>query len=176
MVFSAYLSISYLYQPTEVSGQQHVLGTSTVQLPEDSSLPSLNKLLMLSNVSRNDKNKSALTIDPALTKIAQSRANDMAQRGYFGHQNPEGNNYSHQLPGTTYEGTYSCENLVIGSSLNPEPYVSQWLSSTTGHKECLLSEATSRVGYGVAKLVFDHSKIYDSESYIIVAIQASTPK
>ncbi len=174
MVFSAYLSVNYLYTPAEVSGQQHVLGASTVRLPEDSNLPNLNKLLAASNLNRNGIGQLPLTIDIDLTTLAQSRADDMAQHGYFGHQNREGFNYSHQLIGTTYENTYSCENLALGSSLNSELYVKQWLNSSS-HKECLLNKSTSRVGYGVAKLAFDHSKEYDSESYIIVAIQASSP-
>jgi uncharacterized protein YkwD len=175
MIFSVYLSINYLYPPAEVSGQQHVLGATTVRLPEDSSLPSLNNLLAKSNLKRYGTGQPLLTIDFELTKLAQSRADDMAQHGYFSHQNLEGFNYSHLLRGSIYEQTYSCENLALGSSLNTELYVNQWLNSNSGHKECLLNKSTSRVGYGVAKLAFDHSKEYDSESYIIVAIQAGSP-
>jgi uncharacterized protein YkwD len=165
-----FVSLNFLYRPQHANGYGRVLGsTSSVTLPENSNLPSLITLFELSNAIRLNNNLSPLQLDSTLTKLAQSRADDMASRGYFAHQSPEGLYYYDQLN----EDTYSCENLALNSNLEPQIYVDLWITSTSGHKECLLNASTTRVGYGVAKLSFDHLKSFDSESYIVVAIQAS---
>jgi uncharacterized protein YkwD len=177
LVFAYFASSSISYQVLHTNGPGQVLGTSrvgkpTITMPENSGLPNLNAIFGLNNATRSNNGLDRLQLDNTLTKLAQSRADDMAQRGYFGHRSPEGLYYYDQLQQTPFENTYSCENLALSSSLEPQTYLGQWLASTTGHKECLLDTPATRVGYGVAKLAFDHTKGFDSESYIVVAIQA----
>jgi uncharacterized protein YkwD len=166
--------VSSLPPKTQANPQNQVLGAKTVALPETTDFPGLNRLLELSNQSRNAANLPALRLDPTLTKLAQTRADDMALRGYYAHRNPEGLYYYDQLTLTKFSNVYSCENLALDSSKISQTYLDQWLKSPDGHKECLLNSSTTFVGLGVAKLSFG-TQTTDDDSFVVVAIQANQP-
>lgn len=174
LVFASFVYSYSLPPKTRANPQEQVLGAKTVVMPEISDFPSLNNLLALSNKERGTPNLPALRLDPTLTKQAQARADDMANRGYYAHQNPEGLYYYDQLALTKFSHAYSCENLALDSSRSSQTYLNQWLNSTDGHKECLLNPSTTFVGYGVAKLSFG-TQTTDDDSFVVVAIQASQP-
>lgn len=179
-VFSLFWTISL-----QSSGVSDLTAKATVQklnneinstiYNEASDLPSLNTLMDISNARRASKGIPKLQSNDTLRQVAQSRADDMASRGYYSHKNPEGLYYFDQLKQTAFANSFSCENLGLDSTLSANNYLEQWATSNKGHKECLFDPGVSHVGYGVAKLAFDHSKGYDSESYIVVSIQAVLP-
>jgi uncharacterized protein YkwD len=49
-----------------------------------------NLLLLLINQKRQEWNLSSLTLDNSLNNLAQSHSNDMINRNFFGHVNPDG--------------------------------------------------------------------------------------
>ena len=147
-----------------------VLGTSSLKFATNEAQPDLNQLLTMTNQSRAEIGADPLIVSEALTRVAQHRANDMSARNYFSHVSPEGKYYFSQDP--MFEGVYSCENLVIDSGLDEQTYMRHWLASSS-HKDCLQHDTLGRVGYGIAPVIHNHSRLNEGGSYIIVAIHAA---
>jgi hypothetical protein len=102
-----------------------------------------------------------LKVDATLTKVARSRADDMARRGYFDHVNPDGNgpNYlvrqaGYSLPdwwGNDRQANY-VESISAGYS-SPDAAWKAWMGSS-GHRTHLLATDSfyadqTSVGIGV---------------------------
>lgn len=84
-----------------------------------------------------------------LNKIAQSKCDEMVERHYFSHENPEGKKIW-ELADINYK--YFGENLAYGYS-DAYSVVSGWENSKT-HKENLLNPNFTQVGYGIC---WDHN-------------------
>lgn len=174
LVFACFTWVNSLRPPQQVSAGKEVLSAKTIALPEVSDFPSLNKLLLLTNQVRTNQSLVKLHMNDTLNQLAQSRADDMAKRNYYAHQSPDGLYYYNELNGTPFDANYNCENLALASSLQPQIYLDQWLTSPNGHKECLLNPTVNSVGYGVARLSFGTPTTED-DSFVIVAVQANQP-
>lgn len=137
--------------------------------------PDTNDMLTLINSSRQSVNTSRVTLDPALNALAEDRLKDMVTHQYYAHQNLKGQYYYNMFNTHGVKATFSCENLDIGTSLDAESYVKDWLESTEGHKECLQNKRVSKVGIASGKFSEAQNGL-TSSSYLVVTIYAEPVK
>lgn len=108
--------------------------------------------------------------NPILAQVARARAQDMADRGYFSHVNPDGfgpNHFVRQagyiLPawwGTAPAANY-IESIAMGHDTGDETF-NQWLSSA-GHRRHILAEVpfyAGQVEYGIGYVAPGRSHIW----------------
>ncbi len=102
----------------------------------------------LTNQNRQAQDLNVLTVSPALNKVAELKAEDMAQNGYFAHTSPDGKTpwYWFNLVGYKYE--YAGENLAVDFTDSQDVAVA-WINSST-HRANILKSTYTEVGTGVA--------------------------
>lgn len=110
-------------------------------------LPSI--IFDLTNKNRSAIGESYLTENPILTKAAQMKAEDMARRGYFSHDDPNGEAPWTWFSRVGYDFLYAGENLAV-NFVDSEDVVSAWMNSST-HKKNILNAKFSQIGVGVAR-------------------------
>lgn len=106
-------------------------------------------LVDLTNGDRSVKSLGGLTINPVLTEAAQAKANDMAQKGYFAHVSPHGENSWYWFKQAGYLFTYAGENLAVdfSDSIDVEH---AWMNSPT-HRANILNGNFTEIGIAVAQ-------------------------
>ena len=118
----------------------------------------------LTNQNRTAQHLSTLTVSPVLNRVAELKAQDMAQGQYFAHVSPDGKNpwYWFKLAGYKYQ--YAGENLAIDFSDSQDVAVA-WMNSPT-HRANILKNAYTEVGTGVATGTFEgHPTIYVAQVF-----------
>jgi uncharacterized protein YkwD len=135
---------------------------------EPSNMTSLEAdLLVAVNRVRSDHHLIPLVRRTDLDRVALSHSADMARRGYFSHQSPEGENAVHRLQeyGVT-DMRLAAENLGKTTQSDPSAQiVRSWLQSPD-HRGNLLAPALNFTGIGIARGA-DGSLIY-TQVYILV--------
>jgi len=135
---------------------------------EPSDLTSLEAdLLAQVNRVRGDHHLVPLVRRSDLDRVALAHSSDMAQRGYFSHQSPEGANAVDRLQqhGVT-DMRLAAENLGKTTQSDPSAQiVRSWLQSPD-HRSNLLAPALNFTGIGIARGA-DGSLIY-TQVYILV--------
>jgi uncharacterized protein YkwD len=130
--------------------------------------PSLEaELLARVNRVRTEHHLIPLVRRSDLDGVALAHSTDMAQRGYFSHQSPEGENPVDRLQrhGIT-DMRLAAENLGKTTEANPSAQiVESWLRSPD-HRSNLLAPALNFTGIGIARGA-DGSLIY-TQVYILV--------
>jgi uncharacterized protein YkwD len=93
-----------------------------------------------------------LVRQPDLDGVARAHSGDMAARGYFAHESPEGLNPLHRLERAQLDGfSMAAENL--GKTTKPSPaqeIATGWMHSTD-HRTNILAPAFNATGLGVAR-------------------------
>jgi len=146
-------------QPPEESvptTAQPPIHTSEPDSPQTT--PTLTTLLLEeTNHIRTKAGRAALTLEPTLTNIAQQKADDMAERDFFSHTDPDGCDQTCLLEQTTLSLTSWGENLIEYPYLE-EPTATKLTTATIeswhdsrGHRENQLSRQFTHVGFGVAQ-------------------------
>lgn len=87
-------------------------------------------LVNLANKDRTNQNLSELKVNPLLERAAQMKADDMAERGYFAHNTPEGLTPWYWVERAGYKYKYAGENLAV-NFLESEEVHSAWAASPT---------------------------------------------
>jgi uncharacterized protein YkwD len=87
-----------------------------------------------------------LSIDAALHCAARNHSLDMATRGYFDHESPEGEEFSERFARAGFEGSFMAENIAKGQS-TPDDVMASWMSSE-GHCTNILHPDFEFVGAG----------------------------
>ena len=105
-------------------------------------------LIDSTNRDRTLQHLSRLTIDPKLMKAARLRASDMASRGYFAHESPEGRSPWYWLDAVHYRYSYAGENLAL--DFNESDDVEEAWMESTPHRGNILSGDFTDVGVAVA--------------------------
>lgn len=125
-------------------------------------------LAVLTNDEREMNNLPDLVISPTLTKAAEMKAQDMAEKGYFAHTSPEGKTpwYWLDLVGYTYD--YAGENLAINFS-DSKDVTDAWMNSPT-HRENIMKSSYREVGTGIA------TGMYKGRQTIFVAQVYANPR
>ncbi len=105
-----------------------------------------NEMLKLVNADRAAHGLAAVTLDSSLTQLAQARSDDMAERQYFSHWNPEGMN-ANDLRKNYAITQYVSENIARDVSVALAEY---GLMRSASHRSNILNPEWQRVGLGVS--------------------------
>lgn len=105
-------------------------------------------MFSLVNEDRARYGKHALTLDPELSRIARIKAEDMLSNGYFAHTSPTYGNIRQMLSSFGVSYRAASENIARSRSIYHAE--AAFLSSSTGHRQTLLSSAWTKVGIGIA--------------------------
>ena len=125
--------------------------------------PSGNEFVDAINRVRVANGVEPLVIDNELMRIANNRVDDMQNKQYYAHTNPDGLTYDAYFDGLP---TYSCENLNLSETADSAATIQDWLRSST-HRDCLLNARVKTVG--VAQINY----LSDNETFITAIILAS---
>lgn len=107
----------------------------------------------LTNTDRRSNNIGELHVNPTLTAIAQAKANDMAEKGYFAHTSPEGKSPWYWFKQGGYTFTYAGENLAVDFSDSAD-VERAWMNSPT-HRANLLNDKFTEIGIATAVGTFE---------------------
>jgi uncharacterized protein YkwD len=91
----------------------------------------------------------ALELNSILVRSARAHADDMAARGYFDHDSPEGTSPFDRMQAAGYELGAGGENIAAGSP-TAEGTMDQWMQST-GHCRNIMGGQYVHIGVGYAK-------------------------
>ena len=94
-----------------------------------------------------------LVVDPGLVEVARARSRDMAARGYFSHQPPDGCNYVCIMDARGVPHAWAGENIAWNTwdwAKTADVAVDMWNNSPP-HMENILGCHYTRFGSGVAK-------------------------
>jgi uncharacterized protein YkwD len=114
-------------------------------------LPSI--LANLTNTERKTQKLSPLLTNELLTKAAQMKADDMAQKGYFAHTSPEGITPWYWLDTVGYNYKYAGENLAINFTESSD-VTTAWLNSPT-HRANIIKDKYTEIGTGIATGLYE---------------------
>ncbi|MBI1971516.1 MAG: hypothetical protein HYS52_01540 [Candidatus Wildermuthbacteria bacterium] len=103
----------------------------------------------LTNSRRVEQQLNMLAVSPLLSNAAQQKANDMAQREYFAHVNPEGKTPWDWFQEAGYSFSYAGENLAI-NFVDSEELIESWMASPS-HRDNILNRNFTEIGIGIAR-------------------------
>ncbi|MCZ6602457.1 MAG: IPT/TIG domain-containing protein [Planctomycetota bacterium] len=103
----------------------------------------------LINQERAIVGRPPLIHDPDIRLVSRAHSEDMRDRGFLKHVNPDGDNHRDRLDAAGILYTQSGENIGWNQNAgDPAQFVvDQWMASTDGHRELLLD--TSNIGYSL---------------------------
>ncbi len=101
------------------------------------------------NQSRVDKQLSQLTTNPILEKAAQLKANDMAAKGYFAHNTPDGKTPWYWFDQAGYNYAAAGENLAVNFT-DSKDVTDAWLASPS-HRANIMNGNYSEIGIATAQ-------------------------
>jgi uncharacterized protein YkwD len=115
----------------------------------------------LLNADRSANGLSVLQVDSRLTTLARNYAQDMVNRNYFSHYNPEGQSPFDRLKQAGISYSAAGENIGVNQSV--EKAEAAFMNSS-GHRANILNSSYTKVGIGVA---YDKSgNIYIVQDFI----------
>jgi hypothetical protein len=95
----------------------------------------------------------SLKVNPVLERAAQLKADDMAAKGYFAHNSPEGLTPWHWFKAAGYNFVYAGENLAV-RFYDSVDVVRAWMDSP-GHRANILNSHFTEIGIGIAEGTFE---------------------
>jgi uncharacterized protein YkwD len=125
-------------------------------------------LVNLANVDRVKANAGELTINPILVEAAQMKANDMAEKGYFAHNTPDGKTPWYWFIEAGYDYKHAGENLAV-NFLDSEEIHRAWMNSR-GHFLNIINPKYTEIGIATS------SGIYKGREAIFVVQMFGTPR
>lgn len=123
--------------------------------------PDVQEMLELVNQERAKVGVAPLKLDERLNASAQEKADDMQNRGYYGHVSPEGTRgtlfvFKHMPSKCRYAGENLAEVSTTDSKFGSSRFtIDNWMHSTKGHREAILDAKYSLVGFGISKQGYD---------------------
>ncbi len=122
-----------------------------VVLPNSSFLASVlpSVLVADTNAGREAHSLSALEQNQLLQEAAQLKANDMAAKGYFSHDSPDGKTPWYWLQQVGYNYEYAGENLAV-NFVDSQDVMTAWMNSPT-HRANILNDKFSEIGIATSK-------------------------
>ena len=123
--------------------------------------PDAQEMLELVNQERAKVGAAPLKLDERLNASAQEKADDMQNRGYYGHVSPEGTRgtlfvFKHMPSKCRYAGENLAEVSTTDSRFGSSRFtIDNWMHSTKGHREAILDAKYSLVGFGISKQGYD---------------------
>jgi len=104
------------------------------------------QVLELVNAERAKHGLSALSWDNSLADVARAHSRDMAARGFFSHNNPDGKTPFDRIKAAGISDGSAGENIAAGQK-NPEEVVDAWMNSA-GHRANILNASFKKLGVG----------------------------
>jgi len=104
------------------------------------------QVLELINEERTIRGLSPLSFDESLAKVSEAHSEDMAKRGYFSHNTPEGLTPFDRMKNAGISYNTAGENIAAGQD-TPEAVVEAWMNSD-GHRKNILNANYKRTGIG----------------------------
>jgi len=102
------------------------------------------EVLTLTNAERTDIGLPELTWDDTLAGVAAAHAEDMINRDFFAHDNPDGQDVGNRATAAGYLWQWIGENLAAGQQ-TPAEAVEGWMNSA-GHRANILRTEFSVLG------------------------------
>lgn len=124
-------------------------------------------LVSLTNKDRVAANLSELKVNPLLEKAAQMKADDMAAKGYFAHNTPEGLTPWYWFKEAGYKYVYAGENLAVNFE-NSEDVETAWMNSK-GHFLNIVNPKYTEIGIATS------TGTYKGRTAIFVVQMFGTP-
>jgi uncharacterized protein YkwD len=134
--------------PTPSQSSSTATPSTTSTGAADESVPSAyeSEVLRLTNVERRKNGCDPVTADPRLTVSAGRHAEDMVDRHFFDHVNPDGLDPFERMGAAGFHGSAMAENIAMGYD-TPEAVVDGWMNSD-GHRRNILNCDYNRLGVG----------------------------
>jgi uncharacterized protein YkwD len=105
------------------------------------------QLVDLINAERTRRGVSALRVNSVLMQVAEAHSQDMVDRNFFNHTNPDGQAPWDRLDEAGYAWWYCGENIG-GGYTTAQAMFAGWMDSTMGHREIMLSPDYTEIGIG----------------------------
>ncbi len=105
-------------------------------------------LVSQSNAQRVEQGLGGLTVNPILVRAAQAKASDMAAKGYFAHQSPDGSQPWDWIRSAGYVYRVAGENLAV-NFVDSSDVTSAWMASPA-HRANILSPKYTEIGIATA--------------------------
>jgi hypothetical protein len=106
-------------------------------------------LVEQTNEARSGEQLHGLTVNEKLTIAAQMKADDMATKGYFAHESPDGTTPWHWFREAGYEYAAAGENLAVNFT-DSRDVTSAWLRSPT-HRANIMNGTYTEIGIATAR-------------------------
>jgi len=124
--------------------------------PTGTSFPGVSEVEIASfnllNQDRREQGLPELAFDSQVAAVARRHSEDMRDRNYFGHTNPDGKTFSDRLRAAGIPFQTSGENLVTTSNIpDPAGYANTGFLNHAEHRAIIMSGTFTRVGVGVAR-------------------------
>lgn len=134
-------------KPKPTSSRPAPPSHSTTTATTEQAAPSQSaRVLQLVNEARGQRGCAPLKSDGRLTNAAQSHSTDMARRGYFSHDTPEGVHFDQRIKAAGYAQP-GAENIAMGQR-SAEEVMDAWMHSD-GHRRNILNCDLSAIGIGL---------------------------
>lgn len=121
----------------------------------------------ITNEERAQNDAPALIQNDLLTKAAQLKAEDMANKGYFAHTSPEGKTPWYWFSQVGYHFSSAGENLAV-NFFESSDVANAWMNSPT-HRANIVKKDYKEIGIGIA------SGTYKGQDTVFVAQLFGTP-
>jgi uncharacterized protein YkwD len=125
-------------------------------------------LVDLTNKDRVSRNIAELKINQLLENAAQMKANDMAEKGYFAHNTPDGKTPWYWLEKAGYEYQYAGENLAVNFVDSGDVHTA-WINSK-GHFLNIINPKYTEIGIATS------TGLYKGREAIFVVQMFGSPK
>lgn len=139
--------------PLQVSPSQQVSTPQPVSNPQSVSSPLQSGLTAdekrafdLMNADRIANDLPALKLNLDIVKVARTHGQDMINRNYFAHENPEGQSPFDRMRAAGISFGYAGENLAINRSVDA---AEKAFMNSPGHRANILNSKYTEVGIGV---------------------------
>ena len=104
------------------------------------------QVLELVNAERAKHGLKPLSWDNALANVARAHSQDMANRGFFSHNNPDGKTPFNRIQAAGISYRSAGENIAAGQK-TPQEVVNAWMNSE-GHRANILNNNYTKLGVG----------------------------
>ena len=104
------------------------------------------QMLEMVNKERAKAGLKPVVADPELTRVARNHSRDMFERGYFAHENPEGQNPFDRMKAANVKFRAAGENLALAQTLE---IAHTNLMNSPGHRANILNPSFGRLGIGI---------------------------
>ena len=104
------------------------------------------RMLQMVNEERAKEGIPPLEADPEQTKVAREHSKDMFARGYFAHQNPDGESPFDRMKRSGVKFYTAGENLALAQTLE---IAHRNLMNSPGHRANIMNPAFGRLGIGI---------------------------